>query len=98
VSLSSLSSCVCLQHSILVVLTNSGVPMVDAYSDRGNVIMKMTAEMVQMSWIVIIHHVLRKTSHVPTIAVYPCHRQVQLFCAEVLPFMNLLYLDFINKR
>jgi len=61
-------------HSILVVLTNSGVPMVGAYSDHGSAIMKMTAETVQMSWIVIIHHAPRKTSHVLTIVVYPCHR------------------------
>jgi len=65
-----------LQHSILVVLTNSGVPMVDAYSDHGSAIMKMTVEMVQMSWIVIIHRAPRKISHVLTIVVYPCHRQV----------------------
>jgi len=64
----------CLQHSILAVPMSSDVPMVDAYSDRGSVIMKMTAEMVQMNWIVTIHHVLRKSSHVPTIAVYPCHK------------------------
>jgi hypothetical protein len=48
--------------------------MVDAYSDHGNAIMKMTAEMVQMNWIVTIRHVLKKTSHVPTIGVYPYHK------------------------
>jgi hypothetical protein len=48
--------------------------MVDAYSVHGNVIMKMTAEMVQMNWTVTILHALKKSSHAPTIGVYPCHR------------------------
>jgi hypothetical protein len=48
--------------------------MADAYSDHGNVIMKMTVEMVQMNWNVTIQHVLKKSSHARTIGVYPCHR------------------------
>lgn len=86
-----------LQHSILVVLTNSGVPMVDAYSDLGSVITKMTAEMGQMSWIVIIHHAPRKTSHVLTIVVYPCHRQVPPFVQKFYPLQVYLFVDFIKK-
>jgi len=86
-----------LQHTIPVVLTNSGVPMVDAYSDRGSAIMKMTVEMVQMSWIVIIHHAPRKTSHVLTIVVYPCHRQVPPFVQTLYPLQVYLYLDFTKK-
>jgi len=88
---------VILQHSILVVLTNSGVPMVVAYSDHGSVIMKMTAEMVQMSWIVVIHHVPRKTSHVLTIVVYPCHRQVPPFVQKFYTLQVYLFIDFIKK-
>jgi len=76
---------------------NSGVPMVGAYSDHGSAIMKMTAETVQMSWIVIIHHAPRKTSHVLTIVVYPCHRQVSPFMQKVLPFTSLLVFRFHRK-
>jgi hypothetical protein len=64
----------CLQHFILAVPMNSGVLMADAYSNHGSVIMKTTAEMVQMNWIVTIRHVLRKNLHVLIIAVYQCHR------------------------
>jgi len=70
--------------------------MVVAYSNHGSVIMKMTAGMVQMSWIVIIHHVPRKTSHVLTIVVYPCHRQVPL-CAKVYSLQVYMFIYFIKK-
>lgn len=63
-------------RTIRAAQLNSGVTMVDAYSDHGNVTTKMTARTILMKRDALIRHVLMENSHVQTTDVFLWHRFV----------------------